>query len=636
MAQEPRNTIKAYFETGDIPTQAQFGNLIDSAIWYEDFNANTILVANVDNTPTPITISANQVVGRKGSTFQGVNFEDVMVLDSSYEDIGFNYTEKSYTYADIDTIDYPAKYVIVIDNMQKYLGEVEDEAALVIALNNLNLGEFEVDGTDLNYIGYHLCGDFYSVSQTDPTVSMLSIDTTDAVPMLNIYGSTAFDLSIENTMVGNTPLLDGIDDLNLGFLAFPSGAVINWWHADGTDGWGSIEADALARGLDYSEVQGGDLYNGGLPYGRSFQDEYLYLIDEVGVLKAVVGVNITFPLIPFSGALIDWGAVDYDALKDEIDLIVSNVASTGADLYILELGMELITNSFEDLTLNPGGEETTKAQVIRKLLTYTDPIINPTSIMEHIASVAPTALVSIDGRLWDDNTPHDNDWIPVLSAIEGVHVVRQYYQFKDAQALTYEAVRAKVADRTDFWAFVENGDFNGKGVFISQMTVKATSPVRNTVANGLLIAEMYMVMTSDNLDHSNKLVGLCHMNLKQLFDVGGGYTLKVHYPFMKQMGEFFDDDQEWVDITASLNIVNESLVFRAIKVGSEIRIAILNPTDTAFEIAAIEVDGVDEPTFSVDQNYSTDSSNPLTTGVTHVTESSLNCRPYSLSIVTIS
>jgi len=42
MAQETRPTLKAYFETGDIPTQGQFANLIDSAFNVIDDTADQI------------------------------------------------------------------------------------------------------------------------------------------------------------------------------------------------------------------------------------------------------------------------------------------------------------------------------------------------------------------------------------------------------------------------------------------------------------------------------------------------------------------------------------------------------------------------------------------------------------------
>lgn len=43
MSQVSRTIVKTYFETGDRPTQDQFGNLIDSAAWYDEAAPNALL-----------------------------------------------------------------------------------------------------------------------------------------------------------------------------------------------------------------------------------------------------------------------------------------------------------------------------------------------------------------------------------------------------------------------------------------------------------------------------------------------------------------------------------------------------------------------------------------------------------------
>jgi hypothetical protein len=42
MAQQSRTTVKTYFETGDTPTQAQFGHLIDSALNLTDDTSDAL------------------------------------------------------------------------------------------------------------------------------------------------------------------------------------------------------------------------------------------------------------------------------------------------------------------------------------------------------------------------------------------------------------------------------------------------------------------------------------------------------------------------------------------------------------------------------------------------------------------
>jgi hypothetical protein len=550
----------------------------------------------------------------------------------SYPNIGYYENELTYSY-EIATIQYPGTFWVVIDNVPKYVGEnIADQTAFLAALNGLLLGTWTVTDTTLSVTGFHQYGDLIPTAIVSAQSVTLSIDTTPAVDMLNIWGSTWFDLSIENSLVGNTDLINAVKALNFAFLAFPTGAVIDWWHPAGTDGWGSIEADATDRGLNYETVQGGDLYNGGALYGRKFFTEFQYFIDECEITRAIVGLNLAKPLIPFSNDTIVWASVDYQAVKDEVDLIIAGIALTNATLDTLELGMELKTGAWEDLFVNTGGAETTKAQILYRLLTEEDA---GASILEYIRAELPNVIISIDGRLWDDGGNDDADWNETLMLLDIVDVNRQYYQFKDTEATSYAAVRQKVADRVDFWAFVEDSALNGKGVFLSQITVKATSPIRNTAANGLLMAEIYMTLTKDNLDHDDKLVGGCFMNIKQLFDVNDGYSTKVHYPFMVQLGSFFANNQKMVEIVSNATIVTDNIVMLATKVVNEIRILLLNPTANDITVDELIIDGIAIPSnnLTVTQNYSTDVVDPVTEGVTYVAQNTLRLRPYSLSVV---
>lgn len=56
--------LKAYFETGDVPTQAEFTDLIDSMQNVSDYTAHSILQATTEKTPVAITIPEQTLVGR--------------------------------------------------------------------------------------------------------------------------------------------------------------------------------------------------------------------------------------------------------------------------------------------------------------------------------------------------------------------------------------------------------------------------------------------------------------------------------------------------------------------------------------------------------------------------------------------
>jgi hypothetical protein len=575
----------------------------------------------VDNIPTPPT----------------GDFE----ITESYPYIGYYDDELTYNF-DISDIIYTGEFWVIVDNNYEYIGEPSDEAELLSMLNNdLGLGVWSIDGSTLTVIGYHTYGIMIAPSESDVISDLqLIVDSTDPVEMINIYGGSAYDISIERTIIGETDLIDSITDLNWRFLVFPSGAPVNWFHyvLSGGDGYNGIESDATLRGKDYTTVLGGSLYNGGVPYGYDFYDDFIHLVNETGVQEVVLGINIAVPLIPYSGTTIDWANVPLDTLIDEIDIMITKIGTTSASVKIVELGMELKTSTNADLFVNTGGIENTKAEIIAKLLTHTNST-SAVSILTHIETELPGTIISIDSKLWDDGTSGDSDFVPVLSALSQVTAVRQYYQFDDAHASTYAAARTRVAQRTEFWDFVNDADFNGKDVFLSQLEVKASSPIRNTVSNGLLMAEMFMVMSEDNLSNSNKLVGMAHMNIKQLFDPNSvpEYEHKTHYPFVKLIGEFYDNSQELISISGNYSIINTNLVMQAIKVGSELRLLILNPTGVEIDISNLNIDTVNITTseFTCTQLYCDDVTDPLTQDFTQSTSTDLLIRPYSLSLIII-
>ena len=53
MGQEPRNTIKSYFQTGDIPNQNQYVDLIDSFV---------ALTKSIDFTPEQFAIGLEELL----------------------------------------------------------------------------------------------------------------------------------------------------------------------------------------------------------------------------------------------------------------------------------------------------------------------------------------------------------------------------------------------------------------------------------------------------------------------------------------------------------------------------------------------------------------------------------------------
>ena len=82
MAVQTRSVLKTYFETGDKPTAAQFGNLIDSALTAarEIINSSTIDI--IPNTVHDVTITNSQLTANCSGFDKSGNFIESAVINT--------------------------------------------------------------------------------------------------------------------------------------------------------------------------------------------------------------------------------------------------------------------------------------------------------------------------------------------------------------------------------------------------------------------------------------------------------------------------------------------------------------------------------------------------------------------------
>jgi hypothetical protein len=554
------------------------------------------------------------------------------LVDSNYDYIGHKGSATVYTY-DITDIEFPSECWIIIDGNYEYVGNATSSSNLITLLNTLNLGTFSINGTTVSAEGFHTYGKLYPsvVADSAPSSSSLVVDTSSPVSMPNIYGGSANDMSLEASLSANSTVQQQIADLNYSFWTFPAGAIIHWLHYVDPPGdqWNALQADVEARGKDWETIQEGDLYNGGVPYGREFFQEYIEMMDLMPNTKVALAVNISLPLIPYSNALIDWDAVDIGALCDELDIAVASMDAIGREVWLWEIGMEEVTNINDDLWANPGGAETGE-EVFVKILTHVNST-HPVSVLEHLRAITPDALLSIDAQSWE-NFPGDYpDWTEAVSVLD-IDCIRQYYEF-DGDIDTYELARARIAEYQGLFDFVNHPRYNGKKVFISQSVVKTQAAIKNTVAHGMTYAETAMLFHEQNILNSEKVSGLCLFATHHLFNEPGGFTLRPQYHYVKRLGELYSDTQTLISATPNDPDTASNLIIQPIKDGTEIRIGVLNPTANTYTIDSLIIDGVTEPTYSVTQTYSTDGGS-MGTDATNVTESVMNFRPYSFSVIT--
>ncbi len=457
----------------------------------------------------------------------------------------------------------------------------------------------------------------------------------------NVLGDTTFDLSVSQSIAGNTTLFANVGLLNTYYLAYPSGAVINWTYytSSGGDGWNSREQDAIDRDLNYQTVQGGDLYNGGNPYGRDFFTQAIGLMNGAGVTRCALGVNIASPLCPYSNSggtpEIDWDNIDIGSVIDQITIAVNKLSAAGISVYVFEVGMELTVGVWSDLVDKTGhGTPSEGGAVVAKLITHTNNT-SAVSILNHMREVSPSAFISIDSKLWDNVTNNYPNWNAQVSAT-AIDGLRQYYQFESADLQTYATGRARIAQYPTFFTFIKTANFNGKKTFISQIAFKAASnPVKNTFANGLLLCEIYMVLARESALNNNILFGITHMNILTMMDINNSYAPKVVYYFEKILGGLFGIDSQRVTVTINDSGVTDNCVVESYLVAGQVRIGILNPTTNTYNVTTgIAVNGINQ-TFSSTQIYSP-ALNILDTNYTIITaQNTLNLRPYSFTVIVV-
>lgn len=474
----------------------------------------------------------------------------------------------------------------------------------------------------------------------------VEVDTTDELGILseNLLNDTSFDISVQHSISGNTALFNNVALLRLNALAWPTGAVINWsyYMTSGGDGWNSRAQDATDRDLNYETVQGGELYHGGVPYGRDFYTEGIEMAVAAGITKVIIGVNIASPLCPYSNdginPDIDWDVIDVGSVCDQIAISVERAVNAGLTPIVFELGMEMTLNNWADLVdktghiMNPGDPQNGGA-VIAQLITWTN-TTSTVSIIDTIRALVPNAIISIDSKQWDNVTANYPTWNDEVSSIAGSDIVlRQYYQFEAPTLATYATGRARIAEYPDFFDFIEDTDFNGKKVFISQVASKSAGAIKNTFANGLLICELYMVLARESALRNQILTGITHMNLLTMLNENSGFTIKPIFNFEIVLGGMFADSMTLVPVTFSNADITNNCVAVAFNTGTDVRIAILNPTANTYTQEGLSINGFSK-TFQVTQIYSPTLVITDTNQTTVVeTSNTITIRPYSFGVI---
>ena len=122
MAQQSRTTLKSYFETGDIPTESQFADLIDSMINIPDDGLGNTTVhsqnANTNTSGTSLQVLSDTYTlpaGSIGGDGKGVRIIAAIRLSSTADDktfgIRFNGTDTTVLVIGNSSFDQPGNLI---------------------------------------------------------------------------------------------------------------------------------------------------------------------------------------------------------------------------------------------------------------------------------------------------------------------------------------------------------------------------------------------------------------------------------------------------------------------------------------------------------------------------------------------
>lgn len=567
-------------------------------------------------------------------TFRPLESSDVphALMPNDLDAIGYKGVVKTYEYDIEAQFTYTGDFWVVVNNNYQYIGRPASVGALVTSLNLLSLGTFTATSSTLITVeGTHVYGIMFELplveSVTPPVSADIAVSTVYQETLPILYGSSAFDFSVLSSIEGDAQLDTNIGSMGLSYIGWCQGAVVNWMHYVDPpgDGYNFNPYDAINFGVDPCGIQSGI---GCTTFGRDFFDEFANMMQDSGVTKAVLSVNVAAPLYEFTSGLINWTTIDIGSVIDEINIALDKANDFDFEVIGFELGMELTLGNWKELFVNTGGAEHGE-DVFTKLLTHTNGS-SAISIINHIRSAAPYAFISVDSTMWEAYPGLYPDWTEAVANLD-VDALRQYYQFYANTVTDYQSARARIAEYPTFFSFITADRYNGKKTFISQFEIKASSPIASRIAASLTIVEFYITMHKQNIEYGNILLGITDFNLHKIFDWKNHHEPKNRFYYFQMLGELFVEGSKIIDVTFD-DVIQANTVSIAVLQGTTIKVGLLNPTGNLYLMSTMSIDGEFFIDYTMHQRYTGD---PMGTEdfSADQTGGTLAIRPYSFSII---
>lgn len=554
---------------------------------------------------------------------------------SNYPIIGFTVSNNIYTCDIAGLFTYDGEFWLEVDNRWVFIGNATSQSNLLFLLNAKDLGNFTISLTILQAEGNHVYGRFKEApiinSEVVVPVTGVVVDTGYAVALPCLLMSSAFDLSLKASIDGNTALYNNIGSVGWPALGFPEGAIVDYVHYPASPGQGynidTTESAALVGEANKCSIHGNTAC---IVYDRDFYEEYMDMCVAAGVTNIVVGISVISPLYSYVNALIVWASAPVYKVINDITNACNRATAKGLTITRWELGEELTNNNWAPLFSNPGGVEHGVA-VLKKLLTHTNAGA-PVSILQKLVNLTPSAARVVALTLWDAAAlalyPTWNEQIMGISLVSGGI---QYFQLYSQTVIDYLTARDRLAQIPDFFDYITGSDFHGKPVFVSQVEIKATSPIASRMAAGLILAELYIQFHLQNLSRGNVLLGVMDFGLNKQFDNFFNPRLRLYY--LQMLGDLLQPGGELVEVTFQ-GEAEANLIRIGVKYGSVLKIGIINPTAVAYTQDAFSIDGVFFSGFTVVQRYAVGGDTMRTDDVAVTETGVFNMRPKCFAVLT--
>lgn len=302
--------------------------------------------------------------------------------------------------------------------------------------------------------------------------------------------------------------------------------------------------------------------------------------------------------------------INYTDFYDEVDFIVSHLASKGITVRLFQFILEVSIGNLKPAVHSTADYTTVVAKTITDYFIPTHPTIERSTDAVSVQETSRFADFNADVALLD------------------VELARQYFHFWD-YLTTYQDNRDRMTEYPTVCDLFESV-FPYFNMMITQAPCKGGNPFRNKVGEGLIFSEFCMWVLEENLTRGNLTTGLNFYDASRLIN-GTSSTIYAATYFVQLLTDMFKNDGA---VTGTFTDVpqSSSLHYVTVKRGLTAEVYVINPTAFPITVSTVTVNGVAK-NVSVESYYGDPSSDTASSYVVALGTSAL-FQPFSLTKVT--